>query len=117
MTAAVAAAPSRLLSPLISDLQTAAGTVTGTLKTIQVPPWCTASGSVCAVHRVLCAVWEHYCCTDCYVSLTHAQDVKSTLRLTNDELRSLGQQLATAPVLTAKLLAGVDRSVAGDSVA
>jgi hypothetical protein len=46
-----------------------------------------------------------------------SQDVKSTLRLTNDELRSLGQQLATAPVLTAKLLAGVERSVAGDSVA
>ena len=43
--------------------------------------------------------------------------MKTTLRLTNEELRSLGQQLSTAPVLTAKLLAGVDRSVAGDSLA
>jgi hypothetical protein len=83
-------------------LQTAAGTISGTLKTIQVRRHCCLRGGC-----LLCCLMADGAVTP--------QEVKSTLRLTNDELRSLGQQLSTAPVLTAKLLAHHTTSIVSDS--
>ena len=61
VSAAVSTTPARILGPLISELQVAAGTVSGTLKTIQV---CAAAAKlrVFSAARVGCPLPVCVCC-------------------------------------------------------